>query len=457
MPEPPESRTLGTGGPSGTGRRGPRGELSGASRFRPPRPVRRIVEVLEEEGYETWTVGGAIRDALIGEEAEEWDLATRARPRQVRRLFPRTIPVGIDYGTVGVLDERGKLHEITTFRKDVRTFGRRAVVEFADSLEADLSRRDFTINAIAWHPLREELFDPFGGEDDLRARTLRTVGRPERRFAEDHLRLLRALRFAGRFHLKIEEATWGAIRSGAPNLASLSPERVREELMKILRAPGRPSAGLRLYESAGALPILYPEWVPLLRDGLWRRSLRMADLLPGRRPLLRLAALFHGVAEPAERTERAMTRLRFSKAEIRFVRRLVGAGLRPPPPAASEAELRRWLSRTGMDPLPSLVRLWIASARAGSGPASPDGAEVAASWRALRGVLASSPPLREGDLALTGADLIAMGLRPGPRLGAVLHRLLDRVLEDPALNERTALEDLARRWMEEGNNPGSGE
>ena len=214
--------------------------------LRPPGAVREIVRRLETAGYEAWAVGGAVRDAALGLPAGDWDIATRARPRDVRRLFRRTVPIGIEHGTVGVLGRDGRLYEVTTFRRDVETFGRHAVVEFADTIEEDLARRDFTCNALAWHPLTGELRDPFGGLADLHARRLRTVGDPAQRFAEDYLRVLRALRFAGHFGLTIEPATWDALVAATPNLARLSAERVREELWKILSKTRHASAALEI-------------------------------------------------------------------------------------------------------------------------------------------------------------------------------------------------------------------
>src|SRR6185503_10631276 len=151
----------------------------GRAELRPPASVLDIVRDLEKAGFEAWCVGGAVRDAILGQIHLDWDLATNAKPDQVRTVFgrKRTIPVGVEFGTVGVLDELGILHEITTFRRDVRTDGRHAEVEFGASLDEDLARRDFTINAIAFSPTRQELRDPFGGQEDLRTRTVRAVGR----------------------------------------------------------------------------------------------------------------------------------------------------------------------------------------------------------------------------------------------------------------------------------------
>jgi tRNA nucleotidyltransferase (CCA-adding enzyme) len=204
------------------------------ARLTPPPSVLRIVERLESRGHEAWCVGGAIRDALLGIRHLDWDIATSARPEQVQRLFRRTVPVGIAFGTVGVLDDHGHLHEVTTFRRDVRTDGRHAEVEFGVSLDDDLARRDFTINAIAWSPTRQQLHDPFRGQRDLAHRLLRAVGDADARMREDRLRALRALRFAARFAFAIEPSTWDAIVASAPHLGRLSAERVKQELDKTL-------------------------------------------------------------------------------------------------------------------------------------------------------------------------------------------------------------------------------
>ena len=201
-----------------------------------PPAVRWITRTLEEAGHDTWAVGGAVRDALLGRPSGDWDLTTRARPDELQELFRRTVPIGIEHGTVGVLVRDGTMFEVTTFRKDVETDGRHAVVAFADRVEDDLARRDFTINAIAWHVLREELLDPFQGVEDLEAGVLRTVGIAADRLAEDYLRVLRAFRFAGRFALKIEQETWSALCESVRDLPSLSAERIREELIKVLSA-----------------------------------------------------------------------------------------------------------------------------------------------------------------------------------------------------------------------------
>jgi len=446
-----------------------------------PDSVRRIVRTLEDAGHETWAVGGAVRDVLIGVESVDWDLATRARPPQVRRLFRRTVPLGIEHGTVGVLDRAGELIEVTTFRRDVVTFGRHALVEFADTLDEDLGRRDFTINAVAWHPLRDEIRDPFDGLRDLERGILRTVGDPEERFREDFLRVLRALRFAGRFGLTVAPDTWNALVGAVAHLDDLSPERVRGELMKILEKDSSPSGALGLWASSGALERVAPEVaavvgheVPAQETTLdaWTLACISVDAVPASRPWVRLGALFADIGLPEEspdgggsenlggvagrggrvaerghrRTAALMTRLRFSNSATERVAGGVAGGAWPPSPSDG-AHLRRWLARVGPRQLPHAVRIWGARARAsvlmGGDPRAVD--EVATVCRRLRAELESGTPIEVDDLALNGRDLIQMGRRPGPLFGEILDALLQRVLDDPELNQREALAELVER------------
>ncbi|MBI4410426.1 MAG: CCA tRNA nucleotidyltransferase [Gemmatimonadetes bacterium] len=439
----------------------------------PPAAVREIAERLERAGFETWAVGGAVRDAVLALPAGDWDLATRARPQEVRRLFRRTAPIGIEHGTVGVLGRDGVLYEVTTFRRDVETFGRHAVVAFADTIEEDLARRDFTFNALAWRPSTGELRDPFGGLDDLHAGRLRTVGRAAERFAEDYLRVLRALRFAGHFRLAIAPETWRPLVEATAHLPQLSAERIREELWKILSNTPHASAPLSLYAASGVLAVLYPELdrsvgaaVANGRGDAWALSLRAVDALPRTRPLLRVAALLHalgsdhsaprapaaGTAPEVQRAERAagiMRRLKASNQETERVARLVAFHTAFPteqlPAAATDADVRRWLRDVGTDLVPDLVRLRFAFDRAGAGP----GTAVLAAWaRRVRRVLGTRPPLELSDLAIGGEDLKRLGLAPGPRMGEVLRTLLDRVVSDPSLNTRERLLALARQELE---------
>ena len=384
-----------------------------------PDEVLAIARTLEDAGHEAWCVGGALRDALLGLPHSDYDFATSATPAQVTALFRRTSPVGEKHGTVGVLDGRRVLHEVTTFRRDVSTDGRHAVVAYGASLDDDLARRDFTVNAIAYHPLRHEWRDPFGGREDLARGLLRAVGRPDERFHEDFLRILRGIRFAARFDFTIDPDTWSAAVAAAPGLAQLSAERVRDEWFKGLSTARAVPELVTLWIQAGAAERWLPELIPAPAD-----RVQAAGSLPvGRRDPVLLTALLLGDATLALR------RLRASNAEIGRA----AAMARGPdaPQAEDERAVRRWLADVGRaaDDLLRLHQL-----RHGATPA----------WAATAArIRERGDPLARGDLAVTGADLQELGAT-GPRIGKVLGLLLDRVLDDPGLNQRDTLLALAR-------------
>jgi tRNA nucleotidyltransferase/poly(A) polymerase len=437
--------------------------------LRPPDDVVWIAAELERAGYAAWAVGGAVRDALAGGAPEDWDLATAARPSEIRRIFRRTVPVGIDHGTVGVLARSGVMYEVTTFRRDVETFGRRARVSFTDKLEDDLGRRDFTINAVAWHPLTHEVRDPHGGMDDLAAGRLRTVGDPAERFSEDWLRVLRALRFAGAFSLEIEPATWGAVVAAAGHLGELSAERVREELWKVLAGQRDPRRSLRLYAASGALATLYPELertrgIPTGDPtcDLWEFLVRSAAGAPPGRPLIRVAALLHAAAarqagwvdetvagESAALARGMLRRLRASNAVTDTVTHLIAQHAPAPARAASDAEVRRWLRRIGKDYRNDLIRLRIAMCRGKGADCDPQ--EVVDLFWRVAGGGRTRPALAVADLAIDGSDLREIGIPPGPRMGNILGELLERVIEQPELNDRAKLIDLVKTLTGPGN------
>ncbi|MDE2676801.1 MAG: CCA tRNA nucleotidyltransferase [Gemmatimonadota bacterium] len=429
-------------------------------RIEVPGPVRELVEQLEDAEFETWTVGGAVRDALRGKpaEREDWDLATRATPQQMRRVFRRTIPLGPEYGTLGVFGSDGVLYEVTTFRHDVVTYGRKAVVAFAESLDEDLSRRDFTVNAMAWHPRREVLRDPHGGERDLQAGILRAVGDPAERFREDYLRVLRGLRFAGSLGLEIEPGTWSGMTAAVPGLDRLSRERIREELMKVL-AGREPSRTLRLYRRCGALDRVFGEMAPVAGRGALATVDAVAeggvagaaeDTPVG---VVRLAALLlfgagdgngNGSAAVAE----LLVGLRFSRDEVERVTEAMSGGLGPTAEQmADPVARRRWVAGTGWGGVGDVFRVWIAALRAGTATRAED--EVRRMIAAATRDRDTGVPLSVADLAIAGRDLVARGWKPGPGIGRALHRLLDAVWANPALNTRTALMEMVA-GMEEG-------
>jgi tRNA nucleotidyltransferase (CCA-adding enzyme) len=377
------------------------------SRLEIPREVLNIAKKLEDAGYETWCVGGAIRDALLGAPHNDFDLTTAAPPAEVQKLFKRTVPVGIEHGTVAVLDTQNTPHEVTTFRKDIKTDGRHATVEFGVSLIDDLARRDFTINSIAYHPLKHEWRDPFDGAADLEKKTIRSVGDANWRFQEDYLRILRALRFSARFEFRIQARTLEAAKANAQGLGQLSAERVHDEWFKGIQTAVRVSKLLELWMDVGAARIWLPE---ISRD--WSKVKRQLDKLP-RDPVLITAFLATDAAS-------LLIRLKCANRDIERGR-AIGKFRDSYPDTKSAAVMRYWLSQVGeyADDLLALA---------------PEGVV-----KAVTAIRATNPPLGLKDLAVRGDDLIAAGVRPGPDVGEVLKRLLGEVLDDPAKNSKEYL------------------
>ena len=420
-----------------------------ATILKPPGAVRDIARTLEDAGFETWCVGGAVRDALLGHAHLDWDLATAATPPQVRRLFKRTVPVGIKFGTIGVLDPKGVMHEVTTFRRDVRTDGRHAEVEFGVSLEEDLARRDFTVNAIAYSPSRQELRDPFDGRGDLTRKLIRAVGDAEARMREDRLRALRAIRFAARFGFAIEPATWRAIVGSAPYLDRLSMERVKQEIEKTMEQVARPSAAFARWREGGA----FARVVPALA-GVSDVTLAAVDAMaqpkgeahPERR-IDRITALFSELA-PRD-AARALKTLRFSNSEVNWVREVLERwrALETPLRAAlagakraPDVSVRRWVAEAGRLRVGAVMRLAAArfAAERAAGEPAPGARAVASAYRRMQRT-AFRDPVEIGDLAVDGDDLRGAGVAPGPDIGRTLAALLEWVLEDPARNARGRL------------------
>jgi tRNA nucleotidyltransferase (CCA-adding enzyme) len=392
-----------------------------------PAEVREIARALRAAGHEVWYVGGAVRDFLLAARGVEvnrvgdFDIATSAVPEQVQKLFKRTVPIGIEHGTIAVLDEHDVGHEVTTFRRDVKTDGRHAEVEFGASLEEDLARRDFTINAIAVHPETGEIRDPQGGRADLDAKRLRAVGEAAVRFREDRLRVLRALRFAAAFGLRIEPATWDALCAAAAELDALSRERVRDEWLKTL-GTATPSVGVGLWRRAGVLARVWPEMADLGPDVPGRLD---AVDEPRDPVLLTAAALLHaGVT--GEVAEAAVRRLRFANAEAGRVRAVVTGLALPMPTPGATRDLRHWLA------------MHRASARDIIAVAEPRTRRPDL-LAAVRAIEVSGDPLTVRQLAVTGDDLLAAGVPAGKAVGEILRKLLEEVLDEPWCNTREHL------------------
>jgi tRNA nucleotidyltransferase (CCA-adding enzyme) len=397
-----------------------------------PATVREVCKVLTGAGHQAVTVGGAVRDALLGREPGDWDVATSARPEDVIDLFPRTIPTGLQHGTVTVMIKVGGDRlpvEVTTFRGEGAYSDARRPdhVVFGVPLHEDLARRDLVVNAIAYDPEREELIDPFDGRGDIARRVLRAVGDPVARFTEDGLRVMRAIRFAAVLEFALDPATEAAIPEALPSLAKVSRERVHDELDKLLASPA-PSVGLVIAARTGLLAQILPELAG--SSVTWAR----VDAAPS---TVRLAALLAGI--DARVVDDVLRRLKYSNQDRDLAVRLarvatLGAGGDP-----AELEVRRALSTIGRPAGAPAVALWRARAAAGEG-----GGYASAADRA-QAILDRGDALATGDLAITGSDLLTeLGLPPGKQIGQILAALLDEVLRDPAANQREALLARAR-------------
>jgi tRNA nucleotidyltransferase (CCA-adding enzyme) len=433
-----------------------------------PPEVVALCRRLHEAGYPAYVVGGAVRDLLRragGDSdlsAKDFDVATSALPEEVARIFGprRTIPTGIAHGTVTVLcehegEKRPRPVEVTTFRGETGySDGRRPDrVEFIGDLVEDLRRRDFTINAIAYEPLSGTLHDPFDGQGDLSRRLIRAVGDATQRFAEDGLRLLRAVRFAAQLGFTIDPSTRAAFAGALPTLRKVSRERVRDELLRLLAAP-RPSLGLsHMIEpwpdgaGVGLLGVVLPELAAELdaaQPGSYDAWMALIDAAS---PSLRLATclwpLRHGAAEPKSFDDRLDELLKLPTQERQH---LLGLLRFPEPDYKKDAPWPDPTVRRFMASHPeALVTDFLALRQLTLGPAVADLAELAARIRDER---AQKPPLRTADLAVSGKDLMsALGLRPGPAVGDTLRYLLEQVLDDPRRNQKEVLLEQAKLYL----------
>lgn len=428
-------------------------------RARFPGPVLEVLRRLDQAGHRSWLVGGAVRDVLLGRRRDgaDFDVATPARPEAVTALFRKVIPTGLEHGTVTVITPGGPV-EVTTFRGEGAYLdGRRpSSVTFLDEIEADLARRDFTVNALAYDPLDRAFCDPFGGRGDLRRRLLRAVGDPAARFAEDGLRPLRAARFAAQLDFRLDAATAAAIPAALPVAAQVAAERVADELSRLLEA-AHPRPGLEVLEASGLIAVVLPALGGL--RAVERAHAYATASAVGADLTLRAAALLHVLAVPGA-PEGVGARVRTVLAGLRFPGQVAdGAATliarhgcllsahRPPPPGR-KVEARRWLSALGPSRLPAVLELWEADARALSASRSTRARRELREFRALLSrVRRERPPLSVAELKLDGrAVMEILAVPAGPAVGEALRHLLDRVLEDPHLNTAAALASELRAW-----------
>ena len=445
-----------------------------------PAQVRELCQRLREAGFRAWIVGGCVRDELLAGTRPprgDWDIATDARPEQVQKLFRRVIPTGIKHGTVTVLmGDTG--YEVTTLRGETTySDGRRPdSVYFVDDITADLARRDFTINAIAYDPLDGHLIDPFHGADDLRAGILRAVGNPAERFAEDGLRVLRAARFVATLEVELDPDTARAIEPSLASYRRVSPERIRDEWVKTMKAE-KPSRAFEVMREHGLLAVSAPELLESVgceqnryhAYDVWGHAMSCLDHCPPA-PVLRMAGLLHDVGKPrsrafsektndytfyeherigAEMADPLLARLRFSNEERTHIVGLVRHHLICSDASWSDSAVRRWIRRVGPELLEDLYELNRADVLGKGTDATGDLDRLGALKERVAAALAAGTAISVKDLAIGGQDLMReLAMQPGPRMGSLLRELLEEVIERPELNERELLLDRARQLVE---------
>jgi tRNA nucleotidyltransferase (CCA-adding enzyme) len=445
-----------------------------------PAAVQKLLDRLWSAGHAAYVVGGSVRDTILGRVPTDWDLTTSALPDETAALFPEAAYENA-FGSVNVPSGDASIGDvdITTMRSDheYADFRRPHRVEFSDSIELDLARRDFTVNAIAWGAEAggtPNLVDPHGGREDLVARTLRAVGDPLTRFSEDALRMLRAVRLAATLGFTIEPATLAAIRDRAELVRHLSGERIATE-MRLLLASDAPSTGLRLLADTGLLDHLAPELAAqrgvaqnkVPGEDLWDHTVRSVDGAAKDPGHLRLAALLHDLGKPStmadgrfvghERVGADLARVLLDRwhwpvAERERVAHLIRHHMFGYVPRWSDAAVRRFIVKVGPDSLDELFLLREADNRGSGLPADAGRLTELRSRVAVQ--LDSGAALELRSLAVDGTDLMTeFGWQPGPIVGETLQRLLDRVIGDPTLNTRDRLLSLARSMRSAG--PGS--
>ena len=456
-----------------------------------PSEVQDVITKLNQAHFEAYAVGGCVRDLLLGKEPKDWDVTTSANPEEIQNVFPNSFYTNT-FGTVTVRTGSENIQEVevTTYRIDAEYNDQRHPdsVTFTKSIREDLARRDFTINAMALAPTTDTsphndtvnmdgmtIIDPFGGLKDLHTQVIRAVGNPSERFAEDALRLMRAIRFSAELGFTIEEYTLRAITEYAPAIEAVSHERIRDEFIKIVMSRS-PEPAMNLLQKTGLLAMILPE----LEEGVgitqnkhhvytvFEHSVKSLQFAVefNYSMHVRIAALFHDIGKPRTRrfangdytfyghdivgarmAELLMDRLKFPKDLTKTVTHLIrhhmffyDVGKVTP------AGARRLLRRVGKDNFDDLIKLRIAE-RKGSGVPKAEPYRL----RHLQFMVeqASKEPISVGQLAVTGNDLIhELGLRPGPMIGGILHALLAEVLEDPKKNDKKYLLEQAQALQE---------
>ncbi len=438
-----------------------------------PRKVMMIINNLQLHGYEAYAVGGCVRDSILARRPEDWDITTSARPEEIKKLFRRTVDTGIEHGTVTVLLGKDS-YEVTTYRIDGAYEDNRhpKEVSFTDKLEEDLRRRDFTINAMAYND-EVRLVDAFGGMQDLNRHLIRCVGDPKERFSEDALRILRAVRFSAQLDFPIETKTAEAVKELAPTLENISAERIQAELVKLLVSP-HPERIQDAYE-LGITKVILPEWdamvgveqnTPHHKWDVAQHTLASMKNVK-RDKILRLTMLFHDMGKPSVKTtdekgvdhfkshalvseeiaRKVMRRLKFDNDTVKKVTRLVC--YHDYRTEATPKNVRRAVNRIGIDLFPYYLAVRMADVKAQSPWKRREKIENIIAMREIyQQVLIDEQCVTLRQLAVSGRDLMELGMKPGRELGSMLSELLEYVIDDPARNDKETLKAYVKEKLD---------
>lgn len=427
-----------------------------------------ILDKLNKNGYESYIVGGCVRDFLLDRKLKDWDITTSAYPEDIVNLFEHTIPTGIKHGTVTIVIDKNS-YEVTTYRIDGKYSDNRHPdnVIFTSSLKEDLSRRDFTINALAYNK-KEGLIDIFNGMNDLNAKIVKAVGDANKRFKEDALRMLRAVRFACQLEFNIEKDTFESISVNSSLLKNVSAERIKDELVKILLTK-TPSRGLRMLEETKLLDYIIPELRecigfdqrnPHHDKNVFDHIMSVLDY-SDEDIIVRLSALLHDIGKPktftidqkgighfyghnivsADMAEVILKRLKFDNSTIKKVTILIKEHMSAYNVMKNKT-LKKFISRVGTDNLEQLFQLQIADSKGHKKDA--DYTPILKRRENVRKILEKGEPFTTNQLKIKGDDLIALGFKPGREIGELLNTLLDMVLEKPQLNNKDTLINIAK-------------
>lgn len=437
-----------------------------------PTLVDNIISKLQEHGHEAYAVGGCVRDSILGRNPNDWDITTDALPCDVKKMFSRTFDTGIEHGTVTVVINHNNF-EVTTYRIDGEYFDSRhpSEVTFTRNLEEDLKRRDFTINALAYNK-KEGIVDKFNGIEDLEAGIIRAVGDPKKRFEEDALRMLRAVRFAAQLDFEIEENTYNAIKELAPTIKNISVERIREELLKLIES-NNPRMIITLYE-LGLTKFFMPEFDRIMKTdqqnihhvySVGEHTVVAMEKVESTR-VLRLAMLCHDLGKPdcitfdddgtthfkghqeksAIITKEILKRLKFDNETIKKVVRLVE--FHDERPGYNEKKIRKSIVKIGLEAFPELFAVKRADTLAQSNYMREEKLESINVFESVYyEILEKKDCVTKKDLMISGRDLIDIGIKQGPEIGEVIDILFKEVVDEPTKNDKEYLINRAKELL----------